>query len=69
MERYGLDLKKQGFDRRVEYSKAVSEIFKYDNEVNKASLQEFQSDNPLMSSVWNAIKPFMISKDKKILKI
>jgi hypothetical protein len=65
MDRYGFDLKAQGYDRRAEYLKGIFEIFDYDSALADIAFKEFDGEkSPLPSYVWKrGIRPFMtISK-------
>lgn len=56
-EKYGYDIKKQGFFRQAEFLKAVFEIFENDDEVLRRSQEETGLDNPMLRSTWKAIRP------------
>jgi hypothetical protein len=60
MERYGLDLKAQGYDRRAEYLKGIFEIFDCDSELADIASREFGGErSPLPSYIWRrGIRPF-----------
>jgi len=58
-ERYGFDLKAQGYDRRAEYLKSIFEIFRFDSVLQKIAFEEFNEMNPLPSYIWEmGIRPF-----------
>ena len=57
-EKYGYDLKKQGFFRQAEFLKAVFEIFQSDGEVISTARGELGSDNPILKYVWENIHPY-----------
>lgn len=57
-DRYGYDIKKQGFFREAQYLKAIFEIFDNDEEVRGLAREEFGEDNPILESAWDAIKGF-----------
>ncbi|MCX6680057.1 MAG: hypothetical protein NTX42_06820 [Methanothrix sp.] len=70
-EKYGYDVKKQGFVRDAQYLKAVFEIFDTDKEIqalvaqtmNKEMVESMggnanQAPNPIFDSAWNAIRDF-----------
>lgn len=56
--KYGYDVKKQGFFREAQYLKAIFEIFDNDDEVRGIAREEFKEDNPILENAWNAIKGF-----------
>jgi len=58
VERYGYDVKKQGFMRQAEFLKAVFEIFESDEDVKRAALSEHESENPILRSAWDRIRPY-----------
>jgi hypothetical protein len=60
MERYGFDLKAQGYDRRAEYLKGIFELFEYDPELADIASKEFDGEkSPLPSYIWKrGIRPF-----------
>jgi hypothetical protein len=57
-QKYGYDLKKQGFHRQAEFLKAVFEIFDMDRDLKETSLKEYRFDNPILRSTWNCIRPY-----------
>jgi len=57
VDRYGYDVKKQGFMRQAEFLKAVFEIFDSDEEVKRAALSEHESENPILRAAWDRIRP------------
>jgi hypothetical protein len=70
-EKYGYDVKKQGFVRDAQYLKAVFEIFDTDKEIqalvaqtmNKEMVESMggnanQAPNPIFDSAWNVIRDF-----------
>jgi len=59
--KYGYDLRKQGFDRRAEYMKAIFEIFRTDPEAKRLSQVEYSvAENPLLAYIWQrAISKFL----------
>ncbi len=58
VDRYGYDVKKQGFMRQAEFLKAVFEIFETDEDVKSAALLEHNSDNPILRAAWDRIRPY-----------
>lgn len=60
IDKYGFDLKAQGYDRRAEYLKGVFEIFDYDSDLKEKASEEFYGEkNPLPSYIWRkGIRPF-----------
>lgn len=70
IDKYGYDLKRQGFYRNAQYSKAIFEIFEIDEEIRDLArrtivfdndLMEFEPygmANPIFDSAWNVIKPY-----------
>lgn len=67
-ERYGYDLKKQGFMRQAEFLKAVFEIFETDEDVKKEALSEYPkypSKNPILEAAWDRIRPYTTLSDLK----
>jgi hypothetical protein len=58
VDRYGYDVKKQGFMRQAEFLKAIFEIFESDEEVKRAALSEHESENPILRAAWDRIYPF-----------
>lgn len=60
IDKYGFDLKAQGYDRRAEYLKGVFEIFDYDSDLKRKASEEFYGEkNPLPSYIWRrGIRPF-----------
>ena len=57
---YGYDLRKQGFDRRAEYMKAIFEIFQTDPKAKALSQEESGADNLLLAYIWQrAISKFL----------
>ncbi len=56
-DRYGYDIKKQGFMRQAEFLKAIFEIFDTDEVVKSATLSEYESTNPILRSAWDHIRP------------
>jgi chaperonin cofactor prefoldin len=61
LDKYGYDLRKQGFDRRAEYMKAIFEIFQADPDARNLSMQEYSgAENPLLAYLWfQAISRFV----------
>ncbi|MCU0637041.1 MAG: hypothetical protein MUE87_00215 [Methanothrix sp.] len=60
LEKYGYDLRKQGFDRRAETMKAIFEIFETDQTAKNLSMMEFRAQNPLLAYIWlRAISRFL----------
>ncbi|HWQ20129.1 MAG TPA: hypothetical protein VN455_10165 [Methanotrichaceae archaeon] len=57
-EKYGYDLKKQGFFRQAEFLKAVFEIFQADEEVVLTAQRELGSGNPILRYLWESIYPY-----------
>jgi len=57
-DKYGYDIKKQGFFRQAEYQKAIFEIFESDKEIQKLALKESEFDNPILRKTWKAIRPY-----------
>jgi len=57
-EKYGYDLKKQGFFRQAEFLKAVFEIFQADDEVVLTARAELGSGNPILKYIWENIYPY-----------
>ncbi len=69
-EKYGYDVKKQGFVRDAQYLKAIFEIFDTDREIqalvpqlelmggNRANNSAPPAPNPIFDSAWKAIKDF-----------
>lgn len=57
--KYGLDLKKDGYDRRAEYLKCIFEVLE-DDEFRKIAENEFGKDfNPFASYMWKiGIRPY-----------
>jgi hypothetical protein len=67
-ERYGYDLKKQGFMRQAEFLKAVFEIFETDEDIKKEALSEYPSypsNNPILEAAWDQIRPYTTLSDIK----
>jgi len=64
-EKYGYDLKKQGFFRQAEFLKAIFDIFEADKEVQEAALKEYKFDNPILRSTWSNIRPFTTVAEAK----
>ena len=60
MDRYGFDLKAQGYDRRAEYLKGIFEIFDFDSDLEDIASKEFAGEkSPLPSYIWKrGIRPF-----------
>ena len=58
VDRYGYDVKKQGFMRQAEFLKAVFEIFEADEEVKRAALSENESENPILRAAWDRIRDY-----------
>jgi len=58
VDRYGYDVKKQGFMRQAEFLKAVFEIFESDEEVKRVALSEHESENPILRAAWDRIRPY-----------
>jgi hypothetical protein len=60
MDRYGFDLKAQGYDRRAEYLKGIFEIFDFDSALADIASKEFAGEkSPLPSYIWKrGIRPF-----------
>jgi hypothetical protein len=59
-EKYGYDLRKQGFDRRAETMKAIFEIFETDQKAKDLSIGEYRAGNPLLAYIWiRAISRFV----------
>ncbi|MCR3884150.1 hypothetical protein P0O24_03985 [Methanotrichaceae archaeon M04Ac] len=58
VDRYGYDVKKQGFMRQAEFLKAVFEIFGSDGEVKRAALSEYDSENPILRGAWDKIRGY-----------
>jgi hypothetical protein len=58
VDRYGYDVKKQGFMRQAEFLKAVFEIFESDEDVKRAALSEHESENPILRAAWDRIRPY-----------
>ena len=63
-EKYGYDLKKQGFFRQAEFLKAVFEIFEVDEDLKKAAVSEYGTENPILTKTWNEIRKFTTLNDK-----
>ncbi len=65
--KYGYDMKKQGFVRQAEYLKAIFEIFESDTNIQEKAEKEFKlrhGENPILKSTWDAIMPFtVLAKD------
>ncbi len=59
MNKYGYDIKKQGFFREAQYLKAIFEIFDNDMEVKETAKNEFGDENPILESAWNALRGFI----------
>lgn len=61
MDKYGLDLKAQGYDRRAEYLKGIFEVFGLE-EAKKMARKEFDGEaNPLPAYMWKrGISPFTV---------
>lgn len=57
-DKYGYDLKKQGFFRQAEFLKAVFEIFDTDKQVRDKANEEYHYDNPILRNTWNIIRPY-----------
>ena len=59
-EKYGYDLKKQGFVRDAQYLKAIFEIFDVDKEIQNIAAEKIGEDglNPIFDSAWKAIEPY-----------
>lgn len=64
-QKYGYDLKKQGFHRQAEFLKAVFEIFDMDRDLKNAALEEYKYDNPILRSTWSCIRPYTTMADSK----
>lgn len=58
VDRYGYDVKKQGFMRQAEFLKAVFEIFESDEDVKRTALSEHESENPILRAAWDQIRPY-----------
>ncbi len=58
VDRYGYDVKKQGFMRQAEFLKAVFEIFDSDEDVKRTALSEHESENPILRAAWDQIRPY-----------
>ena len=58
VDKYGYDVKKQGFMRQAEFLKAVFEIFEMDPEVKKTAFSEHESENPILRAAWDQIRPY-----------
>lgn len=58
VDKYGYDVKKQGFMRQAEFLKAVFEIFEADEEVKRAALSEHESENPILRAAWDKIRGY-----------
>lgn len=58
VDRYGYDVKKQGFMRQAEFLKAVFEIFESDEDVKRTALSEHESENPILRAAWDRIRPY-----------
>jgi hypothetical protein len=60
MDKYGFDLKIQGYDRRAEYLKGIFEVFDADHELQRIAVDEFSGeDNPLAGFIWKSgIRPY-----------
>ncbi|MDF0591046.1 FtsZ/tubulin family protein [Candidatus Methanocrinis natronophilus] len=58
VDTYGYDVKKQGFMRQAEFLKAVFEIFRTDEEVKRAALHEYDSENPILRGAWDKIRGY-----------
>ncbi len=58
VDRYGYDVKKQGFMRQAEFLKAVFEIFEIDEDVKRVALSEHESENPILRAAWDRIRPY-----------
>ena len=60
-DKYGLDLKAQGYDRRAEYLKGIFEVFDLE-EIKKKSRKEFNGeDYPLPGYMWKCgIRPYTV---------
>jgi hypothetical protein len=58
VDRYGYDVKKQGFMRQAEFLKAVFEIFDSDEDVKRVALSEHESENPILRAAWDRIRPY-----------
>ncbi|MBN1324054.1 MAG: hypothetical protein JW986_08700 [Methanotrichaceae archaeon] len=56
-EKYGYDIKKQGYVRDAQYLKAIFEIFE-DDPVIKAKAQGLSSTNPIFDCAWAAVRPY-----------
>ena len=57
-DKYGYDLKKQGFFRQAEYLKAIFEIFDFDQELRRVAIGESGFDNPILRNTWKIIRPY-----------
>ena len=62
-ERYGYDLKKQGFFRQAEFLKAVFEIFEIDEDLKKVAISEYGAENPILTKTWSEIRKFTTLND------
>jgi hypothetical protein len=58
VDRYGYDVKKQGFMRQAEFLKAVFEIFDSDEDVRNSAEAEYAGErNPILRAAWDRIRP------------
>jgi hypothetical protein len=68
-EKYGYDVKKQGFVRDAQYLKAIFEIFDTDEKIQECVAKtnaSIQGLNPIFDSAWNAVRGFTtLSKEGK----
>ena len=59
--KYGYDIKKQGFFRDAQYMKAIFEIFDTDEEIRgraESNGNAYTCNNPIFDGAWDAIKPY-----------
>jgi hypothetical protein len=58
VDRYGYDVKKQGFMRQAEFLKAVFEIFGTDEDVKRDAINEYDSEYPILRGAWDKIRGY-----------
>jgi len=64
-DKYGYDIKKQGFFRQAEYLKAIFEIFESDKEIQRLAIKESKFDNPMLRETWKIIRPYTTLAEAK----
>jgi len=66
VDRYGYDVKKQGYMRQAEFLKAVFEIFETDEDVRNTAESEYDGEgNPILRKAWDCIREYTVLADSK----